>query len=223
MLLTHRSLLRGSAPPGLPRLTRRMLSSGTQKSAADIIRERTSLAAFQELLLNPATKPIDIITELENSTSCDNHFGFKEINRVMPFAFSWDGSTDACMDQLNTSKIPSERLPGFQFHTPMVTVFDYINENVCGHPGLIHGGMTATIAHTTMSLVAVLNARKGARVVSKSLNMDYRKPIYTGNFVKIHAWLYQREKENFETALHIYSLDSEMLVEATSSLAIESL
>ncbi|PIA19317.1 hypothetical protein COEREDRAFT_79262 [Coemansia reversa NRRL 1564] len=139
----------------------------------------------------------------------------------MPFAFSWDGSTDACIEQLNTGKIPTERLPGFHFSTPMVTVFDYINENVCGHPGLIHGGMTATIAHTTMMLAAVLNARKGARVISKSLNMDYRKPIYTGNFVKVHAWLYEREEKNFKAALHIYSLEDEMLVEATSSLAVE--
>ncbi|KAJ2799433.1 hypothetical protein H4R20_004443 [Coemansia guatemalensis] len=200
-----------------------MLSSETQKSAADIIRERTSLAAFQELLSNPAAKPIDIMAELEGSTSCENHFGFKEISRVMPFAFGWDGSANAYMEQLITSKIPPERLPGSQFNTPMVTVFDYINENVCGHPGLIHGGMTATIAHTTMSLAAVLNAPKGARVFSKSLNMDYRKPIYTGNFVKIHAWLYQREQDDLKAALQIHSLEDEMLVEATSSLAIKSL
>ncbi|KAJ2434879.1 hypothetical protein IWW41_001214 [Coemansia sp. RSA 2522] len=85
----------------------------------------------------------------------------------------------------------------------MITAIDFINENVNGHMGLIHGGMTTIIAHSTMSLLAAANAHGS---VARSLNMDYRKPIRTDNELK--------------AAVHFYDLDNTMLVEATSNISI---
>ncbi|KAJ2285318.1 hypothetical protein IW141_005841, partial [Coemansia sp. RSA 355] len=123
-----------------------------------------------------------------------------------------------CVRQLNRDKDPDERLPLASAETPMITAIDFINENVNGHMGLIHGGMTTIIAHSTMSLLAAANAH--GTVVARSLNMDYRKPIRTGHFVKIHAWLYHQQDNELKAAVHFYDLDNTMLVEATSNISI---
>ncbi|KAJ2468061.1 hypothetical protein GGI02_003818 [Coemansia sp. RSA 2322] len=74
-----------------------------------------------------------------------------------------------------------------------------------------------------MSLVAALNVPRQptAEVISRSLNMDYRRPIRTGQFVKIYAWLYRHyEQGPMLAAVHFYDPNGQMLVEATAKLDI---
>ncbi|KAJ2357337.1 hypothetical protein IWW50_001972 [Coemansia erecta] len=200
-------------------ITRRLFAALYTSTAADVIRSRASLPAVKALEENASCTPVDIGSVLKSVSSCDNHFEYQAISKVTPLVYAWTKSSD-CVKQLNTEKIPRERLPSTQFATPMVTAIDYVAENVSGHPGLIHGGMTTIIAHSTMSILAAINAPAGAHIVSRSLNMDYRKPIRTGHFVKIQAWLYQRQHDQLKAAVHFYDLDNTMLVEATSDISI---
>ncbi|KAJ2497190.1 hypothetical protein GGH96_005303 [Coemansia sp. RSA 1972] len=198
-------------------VARRLFAPLYTTTAADVIRMRSSLPAVKSLETNKACTPIDIRSTLTNVQTCDNHFGYQPISKVTPLVFAWSQSSD-CVGQLNRDKVPRERLPLVSVETPMITAIDYINENVNGHMGLIHGGMTTIIAHSTMSLLAALNAN--GSVVARSLNMDYRKPIRTGHFVKIHAWLYHQQDNEIKAAVHFYDLDNTMLVEATSNISI---
>ncbi|KAJ2507062.1 hypothetical protein GGI11_004324 [Coemansia sp. RSA 2049] len=209
-------------------LARRLFAMWKSKSADDIISKRASLPAVCDLKKAPGCSPVDVENALRNvSCSASSHFAYRPISKVAPLAFAWSSSAD-CTKQLLTDVVPKDRLPiiphslhsARQIQIPMVTLIDHVDDNVCGHPGLIHGGMTTTIANSSLSLLAALNAPKDARIVPLSLNMDYRKPIPTNNFVKIHAWLYQIDGDKLKTAIHFYSLKNEMLVEAVSDIAV---
>ncbi|KAI7834792.1 HotDog domain-containing protein [Kickxella alabastrina] len=72
----------------------------------------------------------------------------------------------------------------------MLTLIDYANENVCGHPGLIHGGMTTVIAHSSMSLVAAINAPgKSIPIFTANFQLEYLEPVLTDSFVVMDAWI----------------------------------
>ncbi|KAJ2447881.1 hypothetical protein GGF42_005332 [Coemansia sp. RSA 2424] len=202
-------------------LARRVFAAWYVRSAADIIRERASLAVVKAIEQDASWRPIDISAELKGVAGSDSHFGYRTISTVLPLAYGWTGDLGAAQ-QLVATKAPADRLPCAGTHTPVLALVDYISECTNGHPGLIHGGMTAIIAHSSMSLVGALNASKGVRaeVVSRSLNMDYRKPIRTGQFVKIYAWLYGYERGKMKAAVHFYSPDGLMLVEAISDLEV---
>ncbi|KAJ2731289.1 hypothetical protein H4R23_003109, partial [Coemansia sp. Cherry 401B] len=189
MDLAVRSTLRAAAVDAMV-LTRRLFAAQCTSTAADVIRSRAQLPAVSDLAANVSCAPIAVGPALARMRSCDSHFGYQAISKVVPLVFAWNNSTLDCARQLNAKTVPDERRPDMQFATPMITAIDYINENVNGHPGLIHGGMTTIIAHSTASLLAAINSAPGTRIVSQSLNMDYKKPIRTGGFVKIHAWLY---------------------------------
>ncbi|KAJ2896209.1 hypothetical protein IWW38_002085 [Coemansia aciculifera] len=203
-------------------LARRVFAAWYVRSAADIIRERASLAVVKELEQEASCwTPIDVSAELKGVAGSDSHFGYRTISTVLPLAYGWAGDLTGAR-QLVAAKAPADRLPCAEIHTPVLALVDYISECTNGHPGLIHGGMTAIIAHSSMSLVSALNMTKGtqAEVVSRSLNMDYRKPIRTGQFVKIFAWLYGHEHGQLKAAVHFYSPDGQMLVEAISDLEV---
>ncbi|KAJ1734780.1 hypothetical protein LPJ61_000889 [Coemansia biformis] len=201
-------------------LARRLLAPWTTRTAADVIRERASLAAVAELQSRSECRPLDVGALLRSTPGADSHLGYEAINKVVPLVFGWGGPASGWTGQLALDKIPSERLPSAEFATPMLTAIDHINEDVCGHPGIIHGGMTAVIVHTMASLAAALNAPPGASMDARTLNMDYRKPIRTGTFVKIHAWPFERSRNGLKTAVHIYGLQNEVLVEASADLTV---
>ncbi|KAJ1850537.1 hypothetical protein LPJ73_003406 [Coemansia sp. RSA 2703] len=202
-------------------LTRRLFADLYTRNAADIIRDRSALSAVKALETSHDCTEIDPTSVLNNARSCNNHFGYEAVNKVNPLAFVWSRSANFS-EPLISHKIPSERMPnGKLFKVPMLTLVDHINDNVCGHPGIIHGGMTSTIAHSSMSLVAALNA-PGANIVPISLNMDYRRPIRTGTFVKIHAWLYDEDQiqNTVKAEVHLYTLSDKLLFEAISDIAV---
>ncbi|KAI8326171.1 hypothetical protein GQ54DRAFT_250304, partial [Martensiomyces pterosporus] len=138
----------------------------------------------------------------------------------LPLAFKWRSSSDPAKQLPTAGEMEPDRLPNPGFSTPMITLIDYVNEDVGGHPGLIHGGMTTVIAHSSMALVAALNAPKQASVRAKTMNMDYRRPIRTGSFVKVHAWLYKHDQDALRAAVHFYDLENRILAEAVSELAV---
>ncbi|KAJ2705858.1 hypothetical protein H4R19_005075 [Coemansia spiralis] len=214
------SWLRHPAVMSAALLAQRLAAPWTTRTAADIIRERASLAAVVELQSRPECRALDVAALLRSAPSAPSHHGYEAISSVVPLVFGWSGPASAWSSQLALDKIPPERRPAAGFAMPMVTAVDHINEDVCGHPGVIHGGMTAVIAHTMLALAVVPNVPQGASTAVRSLSMDYRKPIRIGTFVKIHAWPFRRTSDGIHAAAHIYSLQDEVLVEVNAEVAV---
>lgn len=62
----------------------------------------------------------------------------------------------------------------------------YLGENMCGHPGLIHGGLLATLLDEGLARCSfpVLPNRIG---MTANLTVNYRKPSPAGSFVVLRA------------------------------------
>lgn len=62
----------------------------------------------------------------------------------------------------------------------------FLGENLCGHVGIVHGGMLATLMDESMGRcgLAALPNRMG---YTANLNVDYRKPVKAGSYVVVRA------------------------------------
>jgi acyl-coenzyme A thioesterase PaaI-like protein len=62
----------------------------------------------------------------------------------------------------------------------------YLGQEVCGHPGIVHGGLLATMMDEGLARCCfpVLPNHIG---VTASLSVDYRKPVMADNYVVLRA------------------------------------
>lgn len=72
--------------------------------------------------------------------------------------------------------------PGQAVHTLIA-----LGSSVCGHPGLVHGGISATICDETLGALAYMLKRDGALPAGPAftarLEVDYKKPLPAGSEV----------------------------------------
>lgn len=61
------------------------------------------------------------------------------------------------------------------------------DEHLCGAPGIIHGGVQATLLDETLCMTAY--AKRGRPVVTGELSLRYRKPVATGVEILVRGWI----------------------------------
>jgi adenylylsulfate kinase len=100
----------------------------------------------------------------------------------------------------------------------------YLGTDLCGHPGIIHGGFLATMCDEGLAkcCIGALPNRVG---VTASLTINYRKPAPAGTFVVLRARTIKVEGRKAWVEGHIETLvepgeEPTVLVEA-SALFIE--
>ncbi|KAL3480175.1 HotDog domain-containing protein [Aspergillus californicus] len=96
----------------------------------------------------------------------------------------------------------------------------YLGPNVSGHPGIVHGGLLATLLDEGMGRCAfqVLPNNIG---VTANLNIDYRRPAMAKNYFVLRAQVVKSEGRKAWVEAHIETLpeegqEPEVLVEAKS-------
>ncbi|RAL10470.1 PaaI family thioesterase [Aspergillus homomorphus CBS 101889] len=62
----------------------------------------------------------------------------------------------------------------------------YLGRNLCGHPGIVHGGLLATLLDEAMGRCC-FPAMPHHVGVTANLNLDYRRPAMAGNYVVLRA------------------------------------
>ncbi|CAH0000979.1 unnamed protein product [Clonostachys byssicola] len=62
----------------------------------------------------------------------------------------------------------------------------YLGEDVCGHPGIVHGGLVATILDEGLARTCI-KALPNQIAVTANLNINYRKPTPAGDFFVMKA------------------------------------
>lgn len=67
----------------------------------------------------------------------------------------------------------------------LVSLF-YLGPNLCGHPGIVHGGLLATLLDEAMGRCC-FPALPNKVGVTANLNLDYRKPAMAGNYAVLRA------------------------------------
>lgn len=69
---------------------------------------------------------------------------------------------------------------------PSMTQILYLGPNLCGHPGIVHGGLLATLLDEGLAR-ACFPALPNKVGVTASLKIDYRNPCPAGSYVVLKA------------------------------------
>lgn len=65
-------------------------------------------------------------------------------------------------------------------------LFASLGEDVTGHPGVLHGGVIASLLDSVMGL---LLAFRGEVCMTSSLNLRFRRPVPAPGAVVVHSWV----------------------------------
>ncbi|GAN02504.1 thioesterase family protein [Mucor ambiguus] len=102
-----------------------------------------------------------------------------------------------------------------QTYTELTSVL-HLGKNICGHDGIIHGGLAATILDEGLACVAI-PALPNMFGFTANLNINYRKPIMSNQWVVMKAKLDKSEDRKAYVSAWIESLDGQtVFTEATS-------
>ena len=80
-------------------------------------------------------------------------------------------------------------VPAYQWLKPEgkgMTAVTYVGDDLCGHPGIVHGGLIATMLDEGLAR-ACFDALPHKIGVTANLNIDYRKPTPAGSFLVLKA------------------------------------
>lgn len=80
-------------------------------------------------------------------------------------------------------------IPPYQWLAPEgkgITAISYIGDDLCGHPGIVHGGLLATMLDEGLARCC-FDALPHKIAVTANLNVNYRKPTPAGSFLVLRA------------------------------------
>ena len=69
---------------------------------------------------------------------------------------------------------------------PSLVIMSYLGESLCGHAGIVHGGLLATLLDEGLARAA-FPALPNKIAVTASLKVDYRKPCPAKRYVVLKA------------------------------------
>ncbi|KAF5368026.1 hypothetical protein D9758_004339 [Tetrapyrgos nigripes] len=93
-------------------------------------------------------------------------------------------------------------------------VFIHLGRGLCGHDGIIHGGLLATLLDETMARTAIMNLPERIGVTA-TLNISYRAPTKADQFVVMKIRLLDVQGRKANVAARVEDMKGTLLVEAT--------
>jgi len=97
-------------------------------------------------------------------------------------------------NQIHTSSVPSpdknETSPTLDF--PEVVAVFHLGSEVCGHKGIIHGGLSAALCDEVMGTVSYIY-NLGQPSFTANINLNYKKPLFANSWILIRSKVYNSE------------------------------
>ncbi|KAH8077754.1 Thioesterase/thiol ester dehydrase-isomerase [Cristinia sonorae] len=93
--------------------------------------------------------------------------------------------------------------------------FLHVGRGLCGHEGIIHGGLLATLLDESLGRIALLNLPDKIGVTA-NLNLNYRAPTRADQFIAIKTRVLEKKGRKVVVAGSIEDLQGTVLVEATA-------
>ncbi|KAG8732642.1 hypothetical protein FRC10_000785 [Ceratobasidium sp. 414] len=96
----------------------------------------------------------------------------------------------------------------------------HVGRSLCGHDGIIHGGLLATLLDEALARNALLNlpAKVG---VTANLSVNYRAPTRADQFISIHTHLKTLEGRKVALVGEIRSVESNEVLVTASALFVQ--
>ncbi|PPQ88271.1 hypothetical protein CVT25_005434 [Psilocybe cyanescens] len=94
-------------------------------------------------------------------------------------------------------------------------VFLHLGRGLCGHDGIIHGGLLATLLDETLARTAISNFPEKVGVTAQ-LTLDYRAPTMADQFVVIKTRIQDVKGRKATVSGRVEDLNGTLLVEASA-------
>ncbi|KAI0800459.1 Thioesterase/thiol ester dehydrase-isomerase [Fomes fomentarius] len=94
-------------------------------------------------------------------------------------------------------------------------VFIHVGRALCGHEGVIHGGLLATLLDETLARVALLNLPEKVGVTA-NLNINYKAPTLADQFIVIKVKLDEAQGRKSRVSGTVEDMAGNVLVEANA-------
>ncbi|KAI0077515.1 Thioesterase/thiol ester dehydrase-isomerase [Panus rudis PR-1116 ss-1] len=94
-------------------------------------------------------------------------------------------------------------------------IFVHVGRSVCGHEGIVHGGLLATLLDESLGRIALLNLPEKIGVTA-NLNLNYRAPTRADQFLVIKTHKVEQSGRKVTVAGRIEDVDGNLLVDATA-------
>ncbi|KAH7880034.1 HotDog domain-containing protein, partial [Lentinula edodes] len=94
-------------------------------------------------------------------------------------------------------------------------VFIHVGRGLCGHDGIVHGGMLATLLDETMARTAINNLPERIGVTA-TLNLNYRAPTKADQFIVIKTKLGEVKGRKANVVARVEDMKGTLLVEAAA-------
>ncbi|KAF8148628.1 HotDog domain-containing protein [Crassisporium funariophilum] len=95
-------------------------------------------------------------------------------------------------------------------------VFIHLGRGLCGHDGIIHGGLLATLLDETLARTAISNLPEKVGVTAR-LALNYRAPTMADQFVVIKTHIQEVKGRKATVSGSVEDLNGTILVEATAT------
>ncbi|TCD61993.1 hypothetical protein EIP91_007633 [Steccherinum ochraceum] len=94
-------------------------------------------------------------------------------------------------------------------------LFFHVGRSLCGHEGIIHGGLLATILDESLGRIALLNLPEKIGVTA-NLNLNYRAPTRADQFLVVKTRVLEQKGRKVVVAGTVEDLQGTVLVDATA-------
>jgi len=92
----------------------------------------------------------------------------------------------------------------------------HIGRGLCGHDGIVHGGLLATLLDESLARVAIMNLPDKVGVTA-NLNLNYRAPTRADQFVVIKTSVVSIKGRKVQVVGRVEDMKGTLLVEATAT------
>ncbi|KAI0340660.1 Thioesterase/thiol ester dehydrase-isomerase [Trametopsis cervina] len=90
----------------------------------------------------------------------------------------------------------------------------HVGTAVCGHEGIVHGGMLATLIDESFGRITILNLQEA--VVTANLTLNYRAPTHANQFLVLKTRVDEKQGRKVKVSGSIETLEGQVLVEANA-------
>ncbi|KAK0194390.1 Thioesterase/thiol ester dehydrase-isomerase [Armillaria mellea] len=94
-------------------------------------------------------------------------------------------------------------------------IFVHLGRSLCGHDGIIHGGLLATLLDESLGRLAIVNLPEKVGVTA-TLSLTYKAPTIADQFVVIKTSLHKLQGRKINVTGRIEDLEGKTLVEASA-------
>lgn len=99
-----------------------------------------------------------------------------------------------------------------------VTVETVVPDHFQGYPGVVHGGIVASLVDEALGRVHMGSAENPRFMYTARLTVNYRKPVPTEKPIKVVAHAAKSKRRSASSTAEIYGPDGELLAEAEAIL-----